>query len=385
MLNALRVASSILVVATALSISGAEPPVLSEAAEDEHLLKEAKVATAGPGLLEFFRRRVPTENDQARFTGLIRQLGSSDFQTREKATSELIALGPVVLPELRQARKDPDAEVKRRVAQCVEVIEREASPPVTAAAVRLLKARAPAGAVGVLLAFLPHANDEGVEEEITTALLTLGVKDGKVDPLLAAALNNQVPARRAVAAMVLGRYGTPEQKEAVRNRLKDSDPRIRFRAAQGLVAAREKSAIPFLAAFLGEGPIDIARQAEELLARIAGDSAPKVGLVEDQAARRRCRSAWDSWWKTNEATLDLAKADVDLTVSNPALIARKLTQQFVDAFIKGDVASLKRISGVPFRLTDEQEFQTREELGKFFEEMAQQRPPQKITLTGVGG
>jgi hypothetical protein len=356
--------------------------VQSETAEDEQLLKEAKVATTGPGLLEFFQRRVPTENDKARITGLIRQLGNSDFQTREKATREVIALGPVALPELQKARKDPDAEVKRRVAQCVEVIEREASPPVTAAAVRLLRARAPAGAIGVLLAFLPHANDEGVEEEITTALLTLGVKDGKVDPLLAVALDDQVPARKAVAAMILARYGTPEQKEIVRKFLNDPDPRIRLRAAQGLVAARQRDAIPPLLALLNEGPLELARQAEDLLTRIAGDLAPKINLEDDKAARRKCREAWDSWWKVNNAKLDLGKADVDLISINPVLQARKVTQQFVDALIKGDALTSKRISAVPFRfLPGDQEFKTADDLGKFLDEIANQRPPVQVTLT----
>jgi HEAT repeat protein len=354
--NALRVAGGIFVVAIALSISAADPGPLSETAEDELVLKEAKAATEGPGLLEFFRRRVPTEKDQARITELIRQLGSSDFQGREKASHELATLGPVALPELRKAQKGKDAEVKRRAAECIETIERKASPTVTAAAVRLLKARAPAGATGVLLAFLPHANDDSLEEEIAGALLALGVRDGKVDPLLAAALDDPMPNRRAVAAMILGRYGTADQKEAVRKLLRDPDPRIRLRAAQGLVAAREKDAVPLLVGLLSDGSMDIARQAEDLLTRIAGDKAPKGSLEEDKGARRKYREAWEGWWKSAEAKLDLAKADVDLVSTNPIQQSRKVAQQFVDAVFKADTAMLRRTSAVPFSLPGMQEF-----------------------------
>jgi HEAT repeat protein len=380
MLPALRVTSSIFIVVLLSSISVAQTPARSETAEDELLLKEAKVATDGPGLLEFFRRRIPADKDKTRITGLIRQLGSSNFQAREKATQELTALGPVTLPDLRKAQKDADAEVKRRASQCVEAIEKEASPTVTAAAVRLLKARAPAGAAAVLLAFLPLANDDSVKEEIATALLSLGVKDGKVDSALVAALEDQAPARKAVAAMIVARFGTPEQKDAVRKLLKDSDPRVRFRAAQGLVAARETNAIPMLVALVGDSPMENARQAEDLLTRIAGDRSPKINLEEDKTARRKCRDAWESWWQANNAKLDLAEVDVDLITTNPTAQGRKVAQQFLDAVAKGDVAALKRTSAVPFRMPGEREFKTRDELGKFFEEMTRERPPREMTM-----
>jgi HEAT repeat protein len=381
MLNALRIAVGIFVMAIALSISRADASAPSETAEDELLLKEAKVPTDGPGLLEFFRRRVPTEKDQTRITELIRQLGSSDFQNRQKATQELITLGPVALPELRKAQKEKDAEVKRRATECIETIERKASPTVTAAAVRVLKARAPAGATGVLLAFLPHANDDSVEEETTGALLALGVRDGKADLLLAAALDDPMPNRRAMAAMILGRYGTPDQKETVRKLLKDPDPRIRLRAAQGLVAGREKNAIPSLLALLSDGPMDMARQAEDLLTRIAGDQAPKVSLEEHKVARRKCHEAWEGWWKSAEAKLDLAKADVDLVSTNPIQQSRKVAQQFVDAVFKADSAMLRRTAGVPFSLPGMQEFKTLDEMDKFFKELATQRPAGKFSIT----
>ena len=55
--------------------------------------------------------------------GLIKQLGSDDFDVREAATRALMASGPPALDALRKATKGTDAEVVRRAARLVEAIE----------------------------------------------------------------------------------------------------------------------------------------------------------------------------------------------------------------------------------------------------------------------
>jgi len=55
---------------------------------------------------------------------LIRQLGEDDPKAREKATQQLIELGPAVLEPLRSREKDPDSELRQRVATIVAEITR---------------------------------------------------------------------------------------------------------------------------------------------------------------------------------------------------------------------------------------------------------------------
>src|SRR5262249_29565712 len=57
---------------------------------DEKLLKDHGIATDGPGLLDYFRRRTPGEGDRRRLEQLVRQLGSPSYRARQQATSELV-------------------------------------------------------------------------------------------------------------------------------------------------------------------------------------------------------------------------------------------------------------------------------------------------------
>jgi HEAT repeat protein len=214
------------------------PPV--EGAEkitpsDEALLKEAKVAGDGPGLLRYFRERTLTDQDRKRLERLVRQLGSKSFRQRQRAHAELVTLGPVTLPFLKAARKDPDLEVAERVAACIGQIEAGPGSALPAAAARALAVRRPAGAVAALLDYLPFIEEEWLEDEVLLSLGNLAVRQGNVDLLLVAALDDKRPVRRAAAAYLLGRMGGEKHRAAVRRLLTDTREKVRRRAAQGLV------------------------------------------------------------------------------------------------------------------------------------------------------
>jgi HEAT repeat protein len=132
------------------------PPAPSVSA-DEKVLREAKVSADGPSLLEYLRRRTLTAAQREKVRGLLPRLGDDDFKVRQQASAGLLALGPAVVPHLRRALDDPDEEVRERLRAALAVLEPAARPAVSAAVVRLLRARAPADAVPVLLAYLPEA------------------------------------------------------------------------------------------------------------------------------------------------------------------------------------------------------------------------------------
>jgi hypothetical protein len=184
-------------------------------AAEEKQLREAKVDTTGPGLIEFLRRQMPGQEKLEKARKLVRQLGDDTFAVREKATAELIALGAVALPLLRDAAKSPDPEIARRAGQCLSEIGEDSSKQRIVLAVRLLAVRRPAGAVEALLDAVAGA-DMDLGREIKAALCALAGPADKPDQALTKALTDSDPTRKAVAAAVLGKDGGAYLKEARR-------------------------------------------------------------------------------------------------------------------------------------------------------------------------
>jgi hypothetical protein len=287
---------------------GAAAPAGPQA--DEQLLQAAQVGTDGPALLAYFRQRVAGENDRQRIDGLIRQLGDPSYAVRERAGAELVTCGLPAIGPLRQAQGDADVEVARRAERCLERIEKVPSSALSAAAARLVAKSKPAGAVGVLLAYLPLADDEAVADEIRDALAAVALRDGRPDPALGPALEDPLPLRRGAAAEALIRTGRPELIELSRKALADGNLEVRLRAALALVThAKDRRSVPALIGLLAELPQGSGWRVEEVLIRLAGDAAPQVSLGSDEASRQKCRDAWLAWWDQNAAKVDLAKLD----------------------------------------------------------------------------
>ena len=79
------------------------------------------------------------------------------------------------------------------------------------------------------------------------------------------------------------------------------DPRVRLRAAQGLVFGKEKSAVPVLINLLTEPAPEIAAQAEELLLFVAAEQAPSLlGGDSSPQGQQQYRAGWAAWWRQHE-------------------------------------------------------------------------------------
>ena len=271
-------------------------------ADDEAILKGAGVPTDGPALVAFFQQRTPSEEKRQKLAKTIRRLGDNTFSVREQASAALVASGSLAEPLLKAALADADLEVARRAGQCLELIQSRSDQDLARAAARLLAVRQPEGVTEVLLDYLPFANDELLEEDLLRALGSVGWQGGRPRLVLVKALKDAVPARRAAAALVLGRRGDAALRAEVVSLLADADPRVRLRAAQGLVAGKEKRAVPTLVALLTEAPPALASQAEETLYHIAGEEPPQAS-----GSAAQCRDSWASWWRDHEATIDLAR------------------------------------------------------------------------------
>jgi hypothetical protein len=267
----------------------------------EKTLRAAQVADDGASLLAFFRKRTLSTEERARLAELVKRLGDEEFAEREKAVAGLVAAGPAARPLLAAALHDPDLEVVQRARQCLARLSSERH--VVVAAAHVLAARRPAGAVAVLLAYLPQADGQEAQLAVRAALASVGIHDDHADPLLVAALADAEPLRRGAAAAVLGRL--PGQRAAVARLLQDAHAEVQLDAALALARAGQRSAVPVLIALLVDAPAERAGEAEDLLIHLAGPRSPSVVLGTNAESRRQSRDAWQRWYKEHGATADL--------------------------------------------------------------------------------
>jgi HEAT repeat protein len=318
--------------------------------EDQQTLREAKIGTGSHELLEYLRSLAPSAEDERAIIEQVKLLDSKKFAERESASNALKKAGPKAIPVLRQQLHGAVLEVRRRLESCLKELEEKSPAPLKASAVRLLRARKPAGAVAALMEFAAYAADESVEEEIADAIFLLGYRGGKIDPVLETALKDKIALRRGIAAMVVGRYGTLEQRQQVKSLLGDKDADVRVRAAQGIVGGGDPAGVPELLEMLKSGTYAQAERAEDLLLQIAQATAPKQPLLSNRAEREKCYAAWKQWDETERQKLVMIVVDPGVGMGSAELRAKKLVKDFVDVAFGGakKKGSLLRLVDVPF-------------------------------------
>lgn len=77
-------------------------------------LKNWKVEPTAKGINDYLRKMRPGSDEQKRSTQLVRDLGNGDFETRQRATRELLLTPLLPVGLLTEATKTGDAEVRRR-------------------------------------------------------------------------------------------------------------------------------------------------------------------------------------------------------------------------------------------------------------------------------
>jgi hypothetical protein len=185
-------------------LSNYREPDLSSA--DETILREARIEADGPALLAFVRKQTPNPELLDKVRALIGKLGDDNFTVREQASKDLLTMGAVAIPLLRDAARGEDREVARRARECLRQIGSEGDKKTVGAALRLLGFRKPAGTAEVLLRYLPGADAE-LADEVRAVLIALAQTNGQPDPVLVRALEDKDPVRRAAAAAALGKDG----------------------------------------------------------------------------------------------------------------------------------------------------------------------------------
>jgi HEAT repeat protein len=180
---------------------------------DEEILKKAQVAVDGPALIGFLKKQTLDDATRTKIRALIRKLGDSSFETREKAKEDLIARGQSAAALLGQAARDPDPEISSRARECLNKLGNGTDSTVLIAVLRLSAQRRPEGAAQALLAYVPCAPSVAVAQAAQGALVTVARAGPVPDPVVVKALQDPDEDRRRAAAIALGRYQAPGKEQ----------------------------------------------------------------------------------------------------------------------------------------------------------------------------
>jgi hypothetical protein len=270
-------------------------------------------------LADLVRKRILSEEKRTEIQDLIRRLGDDDYETREKASKALVEQGAVARPQLLEALKAKDLEVRRRAERVLAHIPQEEDNRLMAAVIRRLgRAHAPE-TVSLLFDYLPSIEDPEGVDVVGQVLRQVGLKDGKPDPLVLRAVADRNPRKRAVAGEVLCRAGK-EHRTALRKLLRDPELSVRKRVAFSLLEARDKEGVAALISLLTEVPRDERYAIEERLFLVAGEKAPADPGRDEDPLSRKYQMAWQRWWRDAEPALDLSKIDLTPRFLNYTLV-----------------------------------------------------------------
>jgi HEAT repeat protein len=207
-----------------------------------------------------------------------------------------VAIGTPALPRLRALVREggKSADVAQR---CLASIESDGGT-LTIAAVRLITHRGTSNAASTLLAYLPHAENDQVLQEIVEGLKTVAHDEkGKLDPAVVSAMGDDHPLRRATAVLILSDGDVSAHRDDLRKLLLDTAPSARLRAAMVLAKVDDPQAVETLITLLPEvGDRESRVAIEDFLSELAGALAPKLKVGEDEPALLQARDAWRQWW-----------------------------------------------------------------------------------------
>jgi HEAT repeat protein len=253
--------------------------------------------TDNAGLVNYLRLRARGEPAKGTLRQLIDTLHSKTPAARQQACADLVAIGTPAVPLLRDVACEPDAPAPLLARRCLKAIKADGGT-LTIAAIGLFAKRRPADMAGVLMDYLPHAENESVLGALTDALTEVAYDaKGAADPSVVKALSDKHPLRRATAVTAMAQGNWTRYQSEVRKLLLDPAPSVRLRAALVLAEGGDVEAITALISLLGEIADEPTReQIEDLLNDLAGELAPKVRPGIDKKTRLLERDAWAKWW-----------------------------------------------------------------------------------------
>jgi hypothetical protein len=276
---------------------------------EEGLLAEHGLPNHGAGLLSILRGRIPSAELAQKAQHFVPRLSAAVYPVRDKATADLIKLGPVVRPLLQKQllERNQSAETTARLRQILDQFPTEEHTPIISATARLIERDRPAESLTALLDFIPYVPNEDARQSLQHAINAVGFDGKKPASLLLEALKDPHAARQAAAAEALVRTLGQAARKDVEPLLKDSDPLVAYQLGMSLIDKHDKTGVPLVIRSLPGLPRDRLDYALEMLLRIAQGDLPE-GISRGDTRGDVCSKAWLDWFTKHQQSLDLAAA-----------------------------------------------------------------------------
>ena len=279
--------------------------------DSRSILREAGFKPDESAIVEYLKKQSPEDPEKTllQIRSLIRKLGDESFAVRENASEELIHLGLPAIPELKQALKSSDHEVRYRATHCLEQLQSDNLHRLHLAMVRILAENPSKAAADSLLDFLPFAGEENLTDEIFESLVTQAKKGEPGMTSLINGLRSRSPVKRGKAAEILGLAGAVGQKDRLRQLLEDPSAKARFGAALGLVYLKDRNAVSILIGLVDSVSEDDAKKIEDILLTLSEGNAPGVPLGKTPEEKKKFARSFGEWWHREASRVNLSLLD----------------------------------------------------------------------------
>ncbi len=267
------------------------------------LLAEQSIKADAPGLIAYLRGVRPSADNQKLIASLIVQLGADDFQRRELAQRQLIALPRVPGEILREAAEGDDAELKAR-AQWVLAARAggNTSSSVAVACFKTISKQKVEGLAGLLLDVLPLYSEEFVLSAGREALrATAAEADAPI--LRKIARRGELEARVAAVAALAGVLKDRAAADLM-TLLSDEEPRVRLAAARALADHGHRASLPALVELLGCRDLKVRNSSSAALRTLTGRQTDYVAWLEPET-QAAAITAWRTWIEREGRTCSL--------------------------------------------------------------------------------
>jgi hypothetical protein len=278
------------------SAAGAEPgPAAAE-------LRAAGVEPTREGLEKFLGPMLLTPAREARIRSWLADLGSEDFETREKASAELAAL-PFLPRSLLEGAAKGDLETAKRVEQILQGPARAEHERKVFLALQAVEEGRLKGLASLLLGLLPQWPEEHLSEAAARALAATAERaDGEA--LKAALASNRPGKARAAAATALAAALGRDAERELEATLGDRDHAVGMAAAVALLNQGSRKPLAALARWLDAEQADVRQAAVTVLLEVSGqqiDYAP----YDEPKQRAAGVAAWREWVARHGDTAEL--------------------------------------------------------------------------------
>jgi hypothetical protein len=300
--------------------------VLTADADDVFVrrLREVGVEPTPAGLAAYFDGIAPSEAKLRRIEGLIRALGSPDYEERVRAMAELPRIHPPPFAALREAARSADRETGRRAARVLSRLDEASHRQTLLAAFRTIERRRLKGlAQAIAMIDVP----DGWRELDDSAVAAFTATAREVDlPLVRRLIQESELLHQRMGLAALSELVGLDAVTELAPLLGDENPVIRLAAARGLAGVGSRECLPTLVALLEANDATVREDAADVLRRLTGQRFGFSGYGSAET-RRESAGRWKEWVARNGQSAPLApyRRDRESTLpDNTAAVGRTL-------------------------------------------------------------